>query len=434
MFMACSLLVINACSSNNGSNTPAMTESSEKTETGAAAEKKVTGDITVTYMKSGTYDLAAEELAGKMKDKGINATVASFPWVDLRQKNTNDLITASGNYDVMSGSYYLADVYSYFSPLKEYIDRDGFGDTLTEGLMEKSEHVDGEPIGIPYGADALGLMYRKDLFEQAGLELPKTWDEFQNALKVLDEKFSKDGIVAYVGGGVTDIPYVFMSRYAGKFINKDGKYELNPELSLEAIRIGMEDYKLGPKNITGMSGDEANAMFINGKAAVLEGWPSFVRVNADDAEKSAIEGKWAVAPYPEPGLVLLSLWQMYLPKESKNKDAAWEWMKNFASEENDKHYFETYGISPIYKSTYEDQDLMTKYGHYFPGVFANLKRAQNPPFSGEAQDFMTATLGDIFSGKLTPEKGIETINEKWKTLEVPASLMESAKRNNQIAD
>ena len=35
----------------------------------------------------------------------------AFPWAVLRQNNTTDLITGAGQYQVMSGGYYLADVY-----------------------------------------------------------------------------------------------------------------------------------------------------------------------------------------------------------------------------------------------------------------------------------------------------------------------------------
>ncbi|MFC5647708.1 ABC transporter substrate-binding protein [Paenibacillus solisilvae] len=421
-------LLLTACSSGNDT-----ASSPQNTNSNTSTSSTKTASINVDYMASGSYDKAAEELAGKLKANGINATVAAFPYADLRQKNTNDLISGTGNYDVMSGSYYLADVYSYFNSLKSYIDKDQYGTGLVDGLMQKSEFMDGEQIGIPYGADAYGIMYRTDLFEEAGLTVPKTWEEFNSDIAILKSKYEKNGIAPYVfaGGATEQLPGPFMARYSGAFIGKDDKYHLDEAKAVSALKDTQATQQSGQKNMTSLSIDQANALFIDGKVAVMEGWPSFIRVTADDPTKSKIVGKWAVAPYPNTGTVWLSLWQMYMPKTSKNKEAAWNWMKSYASEENDKVYFEKYGISPIYKSTYEDQDLVKKYSYYMTGVMENLKMAKNPPLSGEAQDFMASTFGDVFSGKITAEEGIANINTKWATLPVPAPLLESAKRNGQ---
>ena len=78
--------------------------------------------LTATYMESGTYDVAAKRIAADFKRaKGVDVKVVAFPWAVLRQNNTTDLITGAGQYQVMSGGYYLADVYDNFAPLDEFI-------------------------------------------------------------------------------------------------------------------------------------------------------------------------------------------------------------------------------------------------------------------------------------------------------------------------
>ena len=39
------------------------------------------------------------------------------------------------------------------------------------------ESVDGI-YGVPYALNASGVIYNKDIFEELGLSIPKTWDEF----------------------------------------------------------------------------------------------------------------------------------------------------------------------------------------------------------------------------------------------------------------
>jgi ABC-type glycerol-3-phosphate transport system substrate-binding protein len=114
-------------------------------------------DITFTVMESGTYDAAAAQIAAEVAAAGgPNVTISAFPWAVLRQNNTTDLISGTNQYDVMSGGYYLADVYSYFQPLDDLIAADNYGDGMIPNLMSpgRSEFVDGKQIGIPYGIDA----------------------------------------------------------------------------------------------------------------------------------------------------------------------------------------------------------------------------------------------------------------------------------------
>lgn len=41
--------------------------------------------------------------------------------------------------------------------------------------------------GVPYATNASGVLYNEDLFKQAGVEVPKTWSEFQSVIKKLKD-------------------------------------------------------------------------------------------------------------------------------------------------------------------------------------------------------------------------------------------------------
>ena len=50
--------------------------------------------ITATYMKSGTYDVAAKKFAEEFKSKnGTSVDIKAFPYAALRQNNTNAVIS-----------------------------------------------------------------------------------------------------------------------------------------------------------------------------------------------------------------------------------------------------------------------------------------------------------------------------------------------------
>ncbi len=74
--------------------------------------------ITATYMNSGTYNVAAQSLVGRFdKTAGVNVKIDAFPYAALQQNNTNAVISGQCTYNVVSGSYYLASIYSYFQNL-----------------------------------------------------------------------------------------------------------------------------------------------------------------------------------------------------------------------------------------------------------------------------------------------------------------------------
>ncbi len=81
--------------------------------------------------------------------------------------------------------------------MKSFVDKSLFEDVSdvweSNGLKEAMPAaysvmtVDGKQYGVPYTYYQWGVYYRKDIFEEHGLEAPKTWDEFLAVGKALNE-------------------------------------------------------------------------------------------------------------------------------------------------------------------------------------------------------------------------------------------------------
>ena len=296
-------------------------------------------ELTFSVMESGTYDKAAKAIADDFKAKtGTTVKVAAFPWAVLRQNNTTDLISGTGQYQVMSGGYYLADVYSYFAPLTEWIKKDEYAKGMIPHLMEpgRSEWNDGQPVGIPYGIDAYGLLVNKELLGKAGVTADfKDWAAVTAACETIEAKLPGIACFSHSTGNPEQIGAFFLSQYDGPYLSKDGKYQLDEAKATAAAAVLPPLWKHLPKNATALTFDEAHQLFKDGKVAMLVTWPSFV-TNALDADDSKIKGKWGMAPFPGPGFPWLSMWQLFVPKATADKDAAWAWIKAFAGPENAK--------------------------------------------------------------------------------------------------
>jgi multiple sugar transport system substrate-binding protein len=394
------------------------------------------GTVVADYMQSGTYDKAAEQqskaFAADPASGGAKARILAFPYAQLRQYNTTDLVSGTCKTDVMSGSYYLAPVYDKFRALTKFVKRDGYGKGLVGGLWKASEYNNGQRIGIPYGADSYSVMYRTDLFKAAGLAPPRTWTEFVSALRKLKSQNADVAPFVFAAGAPEQVVAMLFAGYDSYFMDASGKYALDPVAAEKAIELGRTLLSFAPKNVNGLSIDQANAEFLKGRAATMYGFPSFIGKDANDPSTSKVAGKWAVMPNPQPGFTWLSLWQHYIPKCTKKAEQAWRWMKFGSTPERDKANFEKYGIGPVYASTYDDPKIREQYGNWLDGQKQNLEIAKNPPLTGEAQDYLASTLGQVFTGRLSAKEAVAQVNKRWSTFKVPPTLQQAAERNGLV--
>lgn len=432
--LVCIMMIVTSCGT---SNPPAQTPSSDAPVSDAPAEGETPAPsaekMTVTYMQSGINDEAAKALAAKFKEEhGVEVEVVAFPWDVLRQNNTTDILSGNHQYSVMSGGAYLVDIFSHMTPLTSYIEKDGFGEGLIPGLMDKTNYYEGEVIGIPYNLDAYGIVYRKDLFEEYGIALPTTWAEFYDCLEQLKAKLPPEIVpYAFAGGAPEQVGNLFLARYAGYYINSDGNYEIEEEKAAKAIEDIIKTYSYGPNNISSLSIDQANALFLQGNAAMTECWPSFLYGAAADPSQSSVVGKWGIAPYPtDGGVPFLSCWNMFIPKEIEDTDTAWQWVKEFASEENALDFFLDYNMAPIYSSVYTSPEVVEKFGEgAFDGHMQNVANAFDFPMSGEGQDIICRIVGDALVGKITAAQAAAQINQNLSSLTVTPQVLELAARD-----
>jgi len=387
-------------------------------------------ELNFSVMESGTYDKAAHEIGEAFKAKtGTDVKIAAFPWAVLRQNNTTDLISGTGQYQVMSGGYYLADVYTYFAPLTAYIEKDNYAKGMIAHLLEPghSEWLDWQQIGIPYGVDAYGLLVNTDMLKQAGVSGDfKDWAAISAACATIEAKLPGVSCFSHSTGNPEQIGAFFFSGYDGPYLSKDGKYQLDEGKATAAAAVLVDLWKHLPKNATALTFDEAHQLFKDGKVAMCVTWPSFV-TNSLDADNSPVKGKWGMVKFPGSGFPWLSLWQLFVPKTTTNKDVAWAWIKAFAGPDNAKKNLVEHNIGSVWQAVYEDSALKAKNAHFWPALLDGFERAKNPPLSGEAQDFLTNTLQDIANGRVSAADGIKAVNAKWASLPVPPALAYAAK-------
>lgn len=318
---------------------------------------------------AGNGDDAGE--GGEVKGSTIRVTLVNHVWTDIARKKIDDFTAETGVKVVVTqlGEDQLSDQYNVklnagaddidvlmYRPLQEnklfadngYLadltsrvtgDKEWNWDDFQDGPRSLTSYQD-KVVGVPIITERQALYYRKDLLEKAGLEVPKTLDE----LKAAAEKISADnpGVAGFVArtarsAAVTQFSS-FLYSFGGQWINDDGTSGIGSDAAREAYAYyGGLIHDFGPKNVsTDMSWSEAMAIFTQGGAAFYPEADSLYK-NATDPANSKVSDTVGFAAFPagpagsKPYNV--AAWALGVNEMSKNKDAAWEFVKWFSSAE-----------------------------------------------------------------------------------------------------
>lgn len=187
-------------------------------------------------------------------------------------------------------------------------------------------------FGIPIVTERQVLYYRKDKFAEKGLKAPTTLEELEAAAKALNDPANNFyGIVmrGQRAAAVTQFSS-FLYSFGGTWI-KDGKSALDsPEALAAYTYYGNLLKNYGPKGTTNMSWPQAVAVLQQGQAAMWIDADSLF-TNAVDATKTKFAAEIGFAPFPAgkagANQYNITSWALGINDQSKNKDAAFEFVK-----------------------------------------------------------------------------------------------------------
>jgi ABC-type glycerol-3-phosphate transport system substrate-binding protein len=191
---------------------------------------------------------------------------------------------------------------------------------------------------MPVAEDTLGLFYRKDLFQAAGLQPPTTWDEFKTAA----QKLTKAGV--YGAGLLQSIDYVtlqaFMSvylSYGARFLNDQGHCGFDTPEFKQALDYYTSIFKSGwaPPDSATYAFPDMEAQWKAGKLAMFIDsaylWADTNSAAPDVGKKMAVA---TVPSGPKGKFAFLGGWPLVLWNTSRVKDAAAAWIMFATNAEN----------------------------------------------------------------------------------------------------
>ena len=111
--------------------------------------------------------------------------------------------------------------------------------------------MDGTLWAVPILASARALYYNADLLEEAGVEVPTTWAELEDACQALLDYYGGDvypwGIDMTTDEGQAAFAYYVWGNDGG-FVDDEGNWTINSDENVEAIEFAIDLYNKGYTN------------------------------------------------------------------------------------------------------------------------------------------------------------------------------------------
>jgi sorbitol/mannitol transport system substrate-binding protein len=311
----------------------------------------------------------------KLSQKWEQATGNKINWVILeenvlRQKVTTDIATKGGQYDVITIGAYETPIWGkkgWLTSLDDFKDYD-YADLLAP--VKAGLSVDGKLYAVPFYAESSFTMYRKDLFEKAGLTMPEhpTYEQIKQFADKLTDKASGVYGICLRGkpGWGENMAYLgtLVNTYGGRWFDMQWRPQLTSQPWETAINYYIDIMKAdGPPGASANGFNENQALFAGGKCAMwIDATSAAGRISNPKSSEVADKVGFAVAPtavVPN-GSAWAWSWALAIPTSTKKEAAAKDFVRWATSKDYVKLVGETEGwvAAPpgTRKSTYDNPD------------------------------------------------------------------------------
>jgi len=153
----------------------------------------------------------------------------------------------------------------YLLPLDDVVTSIGTEDFVEGSLFQQN----GATYALPYAVSVYGLWVRTDLFQQAGLPLPQTYEQVLHSAKLLTNSQTY-GIALPAGQNIATVNYfsTFLWPNGGDYFTCDGEVSFGEPQALQAVRRWQALTAYAPPGFTTWGFPEQIDAFLNGRVAM----------------------------------------------------------------------------------------------------------------------------------------------------------------------
>jgi multiple sugar transport system substrate-binding protein len=388
------------------------------------------------------YNAVMEVLPQFTEETGIEVEVDMLPYLDMRERQTLELALDEGAYDMIAyvvfskADYVYADQILNLAPFfmnPRLADPSYDAEDLIDGYVQNIGVAGGERgylpgptgslYGLPFGSETSVLYYRTDVFEEHGLEVPETYEDFLALACEIPELVPGMGGVASRAASGHQASHAFLLHLAplgGRVFGDGWEPTINSPEGVAAAEALRSIVECGPEGSSAFGPSEAANAFAQGQAAMFLDSIAFA-ATFEDESRSTVAGNVGWAPHPV-GVRAASQtggFGIAIPRNGANPEAAFLLMQWLTSREGDLAVAMA-GGNPSRFSTYANEELNAQYpwSSTFGEALADADpdwRPIIPPWGRINADIGT-TMSQVLTEGLDPQEALDGIAERTRAL------------------
>jgi multiple sugar transport system substrate-binding protein len=276
---------------------------------------------------------------------------------------------------------------------------------------------------MPWYNNGPGLFYRKDIFQAAGVQPPKSYSEMVATAKKLQTNDmagyltlasqSEQGVISWLEM-VWGLGGDMMDEQLNVVLDKGTQGAEAFQLLLDMV---YKDKVLPEFSVQGKATTDTAFPFRDGKGSMIRAWYTAIAQFNDPAGQ--IVGKWDVVPLPskdgvKPGPGCLGTWNLAVSKFSKKQPQAIAAVKWLTAADQQRQRVLDIGSFPARSAVFDDADVKAKYP-FVDSLKQSLQelkpRPVTPYYSEMSSNVLQPNVGAVMVRQKTPEQAIKDISE-----------------------
>lgn len=308
-------------------------------------------------------------------------------------------------------------------PLDDYIDGWEGADDIYPRVWELTKYTDGIQYLMPNQMVILYMYYRVDMFDELGLEIPETREEFLEVAKALTRDTDGDGTTDVYGFGIRgargghDWWGTFVLSSGAYFFDEQGNMGLATPEGIAANQWFVDLYRVhnvSPPTTPNDGFREIVANMQNGLTAM-----TIHHVGSAAGMHDALGEKISAFPVPrgtDGRWTSFGDGQTAIFANSEVKDAAWKWVQFLATAENNAIWQRSSGQVSINISNADaDHGELERFytATTESAEFAGVLPA-HPAIAELVESVWPSTMQRAFLGEITSREMMETLEEHFQ--------------------
>lgn len=362
---------------------------------------------------------------------------------DERAKHMTMLMAQSGDVDIMiCDSPWITEFASkgWLLPLDQFMeDKEAFQKPFY-AFSNAIGSYQGVQYGVARSVDNSFLYYRKDIFEEKGLEPPKTLDELVEVVQKVNAPPDVYGLLfqgAQYEGLICGWIELF-HNYGGTIFGESRanpaggevgqrKSQLYSDAAVKATQFLYDliySYKVSPPGTVTYTEGEVRKFFEAGGAAMAREWHDMA-AEFNNPEVSEVAGNVGVVQLPagpSGSRTCLGGWVFAINKFTKHPEEAWTALKFLTSVDSLKMAFLTDGIPPGRPDVFSEPEIEAHpvWGTVAPTLIKAVDTGIPRPLSPiwpQQSDAITRAIHKVFVKEMTADEAMKWAHEEVQKIE-----------------